>query len=260
MPELPDLEVYATNLTHQLAGCKVIGVQVVRPKRVHASEEELSKALVGSKIKRFQRAGKQMRILFDNGQTLGVHLMLNGELQIVKGDESAKNVSLLLKLEDDSTLAITDRQAWVTVELNPADSDVPDALDKYFTLEYFTAEAMSKGKTPIKMLLVDQEVVQGIGNAYADEILWHAKVDPESPSGKVPEDQLGDVYRSVWTVLKAAVKSIAKNHPGLINGEPRDHMAVHNKERIHSPTGAEIKTKEVKGKKTYYTDEQKLWK
>jgi len=259
MPELPDLEVAAENLQKRLHGKRVSDVKVVRPKRVHATEQELRKALKGASIEKVRREGKELRIDFSSDNTLGIHLMLNGEMVISEKGEDAKYVTMELRLSDHSTLAITDRQAWVTVELNPESSPVPDALGKDFTLNHFLAQTHRKPSLPIKMLLVDQDVVQGIGNAYSDEILWHARVDPESKVKDLPEDVRKKIYHAISKVLKQAIKDMKKAHPGMINGEPREHLAVHNNGAEKSPTGKPILTKDVKGKKSYYTKEQKLY-
>ena len=211
MPELPDLEVQAANLHKRLHGKNVQDVKVLRPKRVHADEQELRKALKGAYIEKVRREGKELRLDFSNGNTLGIHLMLNGEMVMVKKGDEAKYVTMELELEDGSFLAITDRQAWVTVELNPQSSSVPDALGKDFTLDYFLAQTHRKPSLPIKMLLIDQDVVQGIGNAYGDEILWHARVDPESRVRDIPEDVRKNIYHEITRVLKQAIKDIFTN-------------------------------------------------
>jgi formamidopyrimidine-DNA glycosylase len=256
MPELPDLEVHTKNLTKLCKGCKVAKVIVQRPKRVHPSEEALNKALDGATLTRFERSGKQMRVLFSNGKVLGVHMMLNGEIHVCSKDEEAKFVSCLISFTDGKSVAFTDRQTWITVNLDPGESSVPDALGSDFDLDYFIGKLKAKAKTPIKILLIDQDVVQGIGNAYADEILWQARVDPASLCKDLPPPVVKTVYGEIGKTLKRAINDIEKNHPDLSFGEPREHLAVHNNGKDRSPTGRPILTKEVKGKKTYYTEEQ----
>jgi formamidopyrimidine-DNA glycosylase len=234
-------------------------VVVQRPKRVQPGEEALNKALDGATLNQFKRAGKQMRVLFSNGQVLGVHLMLNGEIRVCAKDEEAKYVSCTISFTDGKSVAFTDKQTWITVTLHPEESSVPDALSPDFTLDYFEGRVKAKAKTPVKILLIDQEVVQGIGNAYADEILWHAKVDPASLCKDLPPKVVGTIFREIPKTLKKAITDIENNHPDLSFGEARDHMAVHNNGKDKSPTGKPIQTKEVKGKNTYYTEEQVMY-
>jgi formamidopyrimidine-DNA glycosylase len=259
MPELPDLEVQARNLTTALRNKVVEGFDAVRPKRIHPSVPAIAKALVGSKLRNVERAGKELRLQFSNDQSLGVHLMLRGALVPCNAGETAKYSSATMSFTDGSSLAFTDRQAWITVQLAPETSSVPDALDPEFSLTYFEEQISRSAHTAVKMLLIDQGVVRGIGNAYSDEILWHARIDPESRCGALPSEAKKRLHDLIPDVLKKAVVDISKRHPGLTNGEPRDHLAVHDPDKELSPTGEKILTKEVKGKKSYYTDEQRLY-
>jgi formamidopyrimidine-DNA glycosylase len=107
---------------------------------------------------------------------------------------------------------------------------------------------------------MDQKVIRGIGNAYADEILWHALISPLSVCNKIPEDKIKTLAKSIKTVLHDAIKKILKSHPDIIKGEVRDFLVIHNSSKKKSPTGAEIKQTTIGGRKTYYTDEQELYK
>lgn len=106
--------------------------------------------------------------------------------------------------------------------------------------------------------MLDQKIMRGVGNAYADEILWHARISPFSISSKIPEAKLKNLAQSIKTVLENAEKSILKSNPDIINGEVRDFMDIHNSKKKHSPTGAAIIVNEA-SRKTYYTNEQELF-
>lgn len=79
-----------------------------------------------------------------------------------------------------------------------------------------------KTRTNIKNLLLDQKVIRGIGNAYADEILWHARISPLSVCNKIPDEKIKAIAKSIKTVLHKAIKHICKSHPQIISGEVRD--------------------------------------
>jgi formamidopyrimidine-DNA glycosylase len=115
-------------------------------------------------------------------------------------------------------------------------------------------------KAAIKNVLLDQHVIRGIGNAYADEILWDARISPFSNSNKIPAAKVKALAKSIHKVLQNAEKQIRKTHPDIISGEIRDFLLIHNSNKSHSPTGAVIHNKTVGGRKTYYTDEQELYK
>ena len=133
---------------------------------------------------------------------------------------------------------------------------LPDALDlKTGYLE----QKFAKTKTPVKTVLMDQKVVRGIGNAYADEILWHARLSPFSPSNKIPDDKVKELAKSIKEVLEDAEKQILKANPDIISGEVRDFMIVHQPRKKETPNGVPINQKELSSRKTYYTDEQELF-
>ncbi len=108
----------------------------------------------------------------------------------------------------------------------------------------------------IKAFLMDQHIIRGIGNAYADEILWAAGLAPTSHSDKIPTDRIAILNDAIKSVLVDAEKQIKKADPHLISGEIRDFLKVHNSKNTHSPTGGKINVIQLNSRKTYYTDEQ----
>ena len=107
---------------------------------------------------------------------------------------------------------------------------------------------------------MDQKIIRGIGNAYADEILWHAGISPFSVSNKIPDVAIKKLAKSIKVVFSKAEKMILKTDPEIIGGEVRDFLDIHNADKTHSPTGARIQKDDSSGRKTYYTSEQTLWK
>lgn len=255
MPELPDLEVHSANLQKKLKDEVVERITVLRPKRVHASEEKLNSAFKGEKVKSVEREGKEMWLRIGD-HTLGIHLMLNGELILCEGDEAARYVTAEISFKSGKRLAITDRQAWITVRLDPEPETVPDALAKEFTAEYLQDQLQRHKSKAVKTVLMDQDVVRGLGNAYTDEVLWTSRIHPASPAGKLSPEKVQELYKTIGEVLHESIKAIRKAHPGLTSGEPREHMSVHNPDREKSPTGAKIETTEIGGRKSYFTEEQ----
>lgn len=107
---------------------------------------------------------------------------------------------------------------------------------------------------------MDQHVIRGIGNAYADEILWQAKISPLSIAQKIPPGKIKTLAAAIKKVLKNAEKKILKSHPYIIGGEIRDFLVVHQPKKTHTPGGAKINRATVNSRKTYYTNEQELYK
>lgn len=257
MPELPDLQAFSHNLTKRLKGKKLKEIVVTESKKLNVSEKELKESLEGHELEKIVRAGKELHVLFKGGRSLGLHLMLHGGLWLYKeGDKEPQFRIITLKFDDGTNLSLTDFQKAATPTLDPKESDVPDALD--VTAEYLSAK-LAKTKTPVKTVLMDQKVLRGIGNAYADEILWDAKISPFSASNKIPAGVVKKLAESIRSVLAHAEKEILKANPDIISGEVRDFLIVHQPRKKTTPQGKIIHQKEVSSRKTYYTDEQELF-
>ncbi len=260
MPELPDLEVFKTNIFNRLTSKQLVGVCVWNHQKVNVPQGIVEGGLVGRSLAKIDRVGKELIFDFGESQTVSAHLMLNGEVSIV--EERAvdgirfKIFSFRFGAE---TLVFSDKGGLCTIKYLPKPSKVPDAFDDAFTLDYFLATAKKKALTNIKAFLIDQSIVKGIGNAYADEILWEARVSPSSLVGKIPNEILEKLYRSIGTVLHAAVESIQRLAPAIISGEERSFLKVHTKLRKETETGFPIQVARVVSKITYFTEEQILY-
>ena len=251
MPELPDLQVFSRNLIKALKGKKIDKI-VCRSKRLNVPVKDLQDALEGAKLTKVVRAGKELHFSFDNKHVLGLHLMLHGQLTLSKEEES-KSLIIALKFEDDRILSLTDFDGLAAPTLDPKANNIPDALE--VTAGYL-GEKLSKTRTPVKNVLMDQKVVRGIGNAYADEILWDARLSPFSASNKIPAEKVKQLTASIKKVLEDAEKQILKARPEIISGEYHDFMEVLNARKKKTSTGVEILQKPIASRKTYYTEEQ----
>src|SRR5688500_7422 len=258
MPELPDLQVFSKNLTKTFVGKTVKKVSVPNDKKLNVSVRKLKKSLEDQKLTTVQRVGKELHFQFHNGEVLGLHLMLRGKLYAFEKKNTQKYTIIELLFTDDSGLALTDFQGQATPTLNPKDRDAPDALSDKVNLSFLKAQ-LAKSKAAVKNLLLDQHVIRGIGNAYADEILWDAGISPLSVSNKIPVEKVKDLAKAIKKVLKDAEKQILKSHPDIITGEVRDFLKIHNAKKKESPTGASSQQKMVNSRKTYFTDEQEMF-
>lgn len=255
MPELPDLEVFAHNLDKQLTG-KTLKWLNVNSRKAKVSADEMQQALHGHKLKKVYRSGKEL--YFDFGKhTLALHLMLHGQLHLFKTHNENKYTVLDMNFEDGEGLALTDFQGAATPTLDPPETDVPDALDKTVNAKWFM-EKLSKKRSAIKTILLDQKFIRGIGNAYADEILYDAGISPFSVANKIPEEKVKDLAKSVHSVLTEAQKQIIKAKPDIISGEFRDFLLVHHTRKKETPKGEKILVKDG-SRKTYYTEAQELF-
>jgi formamidopyrimidine-DNA glycosylase len=257
MPELPDIEVFSRNLKKMYGGKKLSKIKVLNNKNIKDSQKLLSKALEGQKLKDVYRSGKEMRFEFSNGKILGLHLMLTGDLIPFEGKNDRKSTKVEFLFDDGKNLALTDRFKNAFVKLDPQDKEGMDALDSKLNYSYLK-KALNR-KAAIKNVLLDQDVIRGIGNGYSDEILWQTRISPFSKSNAIPDEKIKELAKNIKKVLKSATEKIYKNNPDLIHGEVRDYMDVHTKKKDKTPTGAKIKVESRGMLKTYYTDEQKLY-
>ncbi|WP_447979628.1 hypothetical protein [Candidatus Nitrospira bockiana] len=106
---------------------------------------------------------------------------------------------------------------------------------------------------------MDQAIIRGIGNAYADEILWHARISPKSAVGRIPDRLVEELLRSIRRVLTEAIEEIKRKSPDSISGEVRGFLRVHNPRRSVSPTGYQIMKENMGSRITYFTEEQVLY-
>lgn len=258
MPELPDLQVFSRNLSKMLKGKKVVKVNAPVTSKLNVPLAKLRKTIEGSSLTNVYREGKELHIAFSNKNILALHLMLHGNMHAGIANDDARFKILELIFKDNTTLALTDWQKAATPTLNPEKKEAPDALSKTITAK-FLKTALDR-KTTVKNILLDQKTLRGIGNAYADEILWDARIHPFSVANKIPDDAIKQLARSIKQVLTKAEKQILKADPKRIAGELRDFMNVHNSKKKTSPTGKTIKSATVGGRKTYFTDEQVEYK
>jgi formamidopyrimidine-DNA glycosylase len=256
MPELPDLNVFAKNLDKNFAGKKVEKIEVENKSKLKVAVSQLKKEIEGSKLKQVYREGKELHFEFSNGNILGMHLMLKGALHL---EGNQKNTIIEIHFSGDDVLAFTDFQGMANITLNPVVKDSPDALSDEVNYKFLT-EKLAKKRTNIKTFIMDQNIIRGIGNAYADEILWESKIHPESVCNKIPDDKIKVLAKDIKSVLKDAEKQILKINPDMISGEERSFLKIHNSKKKESPTGAKIHNKMLNSRITYYTDEQELYK
>lgn len=258
MPELPDLEVFAANLERRFKNKKLARLDVVVDKKLNVSTKEVKEKLTGQTVKAVKREGKTLQLHFSNDNVLGLHLMLHGRLQDVTETTDLKHAIIVLLFEGGNAFALTDFQKAATPTLNPQQSTIPDALSDQIT-ENYLQEKLAKKKTPIKTVLMDQHTIRGIGNTYADEILWEARISPMSTSKAIPVTKVRELHQVIRKLLKQEIAHIRKMLPNELGGEIKDFLKIHGPRIVASPTGKKIMVNEVGGRKTYYTEEQELF-
>ncbi|HUT25848.1 MAG TPA: DNA-formamidopyrimidine glycosylase family protein [Sumerlaeia bacterium] len=256
MPELPDLQVFTRNLHARLAGRVVKGVKAWRARRRNFTNRQAAEALGGRTLNSIRREGKEALFAFDNGRRLSMHLMLSGRFDLVGDPASVEFARLGIEFDGGEWLVVSDPDGWATFRLDSKPPTAPDALADEFTADYLRASLRRSSCVAVKAFLVDQRILRGIGNAYADEILWASRIAPQSLCDRLPEEKAVELHAAIRTVLTDAIAQIERLAPEAVNGERRDFLKVHHPDRTHSPTGFPIRCETIGLKKTYYSDEQ----
>jgi formamidopyrimidine-DNA glycosylase len=235
MPELPDLEVIKEYLQSVLPGQVIEAAEVLRPLVVrNLVDDGFAPAVEGTEITDVSRRGKFLLLELDSGHTLVVNPMFAGRLQYCPPEQRrAAKTFLALHLSGGKELRYVDPKSMGKVYLTPDENLVPrfggqgpDALDPEFTLDVFR-ERLRPRRGEIKGLLTNQAVLAGIGNAYADEILFEARLYPFRKRPTLSPDEIETLHRSIGSVLSQAVVVLRERMGDDIDIKIRDFLQVH---------------------------------
>lgn len=239
MPEIPELEAMKATLNRRVAGRAVRSAQVRIPVVVRRPPaEEFVRVLTGNRFQEAQRQGKYLLLLLESKHALAVHLMLTGRLQLATpGMTPPRRTSWLMAFEDGTELRCFGERADARVylvgegerSLIPRfDQMGPDALDPALTFEVFR-QRIRRYPGQIKRTLVNEAFIAGVGNAYADEVLFEAGVYPFARTRELSAAQLRAVYDAMGRVYKWAIPIVAERMGETIDEKIRDFLKVHRK-------------------------------
>jgi len=238
MPELPEVETIKTDLSKLILGKKIIRVNIYNPKVIRQPQPAVfKKSLEGLKIKRILRRGKLLILELSNGKFLTVHLKMTGQLVVPGGGKSSR---LGFVLAGGMLLDFNDQRLFG--ELRLVDDwqklkFVRQLGPEPFDLTYPEFRAMIlKRKTKIKPLLLDQSFICGIGNIYAAEILFHARINPHRPAQSLTEKERVTLYQKMRQVLKRAIKQGGSSVDDYVrvSGKNGDYARFH---RVYGRAG-----------------------
>jgi formamidopyrimidine-DNA glycosylase len=228
MPEWPELRVMQERIAAALVGKKVVAVRVGDPVVLRALKP-VDELLVGRTLRSVTHHGKFLVFAFD-GLDMTVNPMLAGVflLQPV-GAKATKDTRMRLEFEGGTELRYRDDvrmgKVYVGIEA-PGLSDIgPDAGTLSWSEASFSERAKAK-RSEVRNLLQDQTFVSGIGNAYADEILWDAKLHPKRRVGSLTADEMHRFYVSLRSVVATGLAEVETAMPPQLGEKPRAHMQV----------------------------------
>jgi len=234
---MPDLQVIAEFLDGELTGSVVEAADVRKPIVVRdLTRRGFSSHLAGKRVRGVSRRGKFLLFALASGDWLVVKPMLSGRLRyLAPGARPHGKPFVVLRFADGACLQYTDRDKMGKVYLADRLDAVPtfadqgrEALDPEFTREDFAA-LLSRRRGEIKGLLVNQTLIAGIGNAYADEILFSAKVYPFRKAPSLSREEIGRIHEAIRSVLREALEILRARVGADIHLEIRDFLQVHGR-------------------------------
>lgn len=245
MPELPEIETVKLQLQKVLVGQRLVGVS-----------DEKYKSVRYKSVKGIRRMGKVLLITFGKDLDLGFHFKMTGQLVYDEKPQSSNPKSqkriagghpsedFIAKLPNKHTRAIfeftkgklffNDMRKFGWIKINPKFTETLGPEPFSLTVKQFSS-LVKKVKKPIKLAIMDQTIIAGVGNIYANDALWEARIDPRVPSNKVTSDKAGLLLKKIKLVLREGIKYGGASVSDYVNSEGlggtyQDHMRVYKKE------------------------------
>jgi len=215
MPELPEVETIRRFIAPALTARTVVGAEVLRARtaRRNTDPRDVQSRLVSRRVEGVDRHGKFMIISLDDGMTLILHLGMSGRLMIVdRGEPLEPHTNFRATIDSGVDLRFVDPRTFGFVgvfdreELRGWGPDIagPDALEP--PSSSYLRDRLARRRAPIKALLLDQRIVAGLGNIYADEILYGSGIHPARPGGSVTDRECARLIVQMVDVLEAALQ------------------------------------------------------
>lgn len=263
MPELPEMETYRTLLTEKIVGKTITQVEVNREKSVNTTPEFFIKNVTGSRVQTISRRAKHLLFHLDNDYVLLLHLMLGGWMYWgTPTKRPSRTFQIILDFGSHQLYFIGLRLGYLyllpSVEVEERLASLgPEPLSPAFTKQVLV-ERLERKKGKLKMKLVDQSWISGIGNCYSDEICFHAGLLPDKPVQSLTDNQIAQLSRSIPAVLQEAIRwGGYMEHPlfqedGLTGGY-NDQCKVYD--RAGDPClrcGHVIQKAEISSRKTFF--------
>jgi formamidopyrimidine-DNA glycosylase len=264
MPELPEVETIVRGLRGPLVGRQFTGVRVGWANLIaRPAVEEFKYRLVGQRILNVKRRGKYLIFALSGGQSLIVHLRMTGRLLIKnRGDELDKHDHLILELDDGRELRFNEMRKLGRAYLVDDEDEVvgglgPEPLDDDFAPADFAA-LLSGRRGMIKPLLLNQRFMAGVGNIYADEALFSARIHPERRADTLTAEEIERLYRAIRQVLAQGIQNRGTTFSDYLDaegreGENQEYLEVFRRAGQPCPRcGTPIKRTVVGGRGTYF--------
>lgn len=281
MPELPEVETVKRGLFKLIINRKFASVESNNDKSFPNQPNDVNQFLIGAKVINVRRRAKILMIDLSTNYSLVIHLKMTGQLVYVDktsrfgaGHPSDslinslpdKSTRVTFTFSDNSNLYFNDQRKFGWVKLIPTleipNIDFmkrvgPEPLEDNFTAQEFAERFKRRSKTGIKAALLDQSVIAGVGNIYADESLWGAKIHPSTTVGLLSQNDFSRLYKEVRAVMNLSIEKGGSTNRNYVNAEGKkgsymDFARVFRREGLSCPRcGAEIIKIRVAGRGTH---------
>ncbi len=239
MPEVPDLEAIRAFFNARIVGEVVEKVDVLVPVVIRVPRDDFVRLLTGDRFGEVHRHGKFLLFPLASGRVLVINAMLTGRFAYVEPSvRRPARTCFSLSLANGRELRYADQRYMGRVYLVPQEEIEsipqfaemgPDVLSAELSEALFR-ERIRRYTGQVKSILVNHKFIAGIGNAYADEILWEARIHPYRKRTQLSDDEVGALYRATRSVLAWAGPVVAaKLSESLDYKEWRDHLRVHRR-------------------------------
>lgn len=228
MPELPEVETLKCYLDQNIINKKIIGLKLTRGNLRYELPKNLENSVQYATIERIWRRSKYLIISLDNGNAAVIHLGMTGRFTIRKaGYRLAMHDHLIFYLDDENMLVFNDSRRfgmiYVFDEQNLLQQKIfahlgPEPFSLDYNADYLMAKFKNR-KTPVKNALMDSKIVVGIGNIYASESLFLAKIHPAKPAGALSLKELDSIVSASKQVLSDAIAAGGTTLRDFVNGD-----------------------------------------
>ena len=210
MPELPEVETIRSQLAPRLEGRTFAVVDILDSRLTRPLDpREVAAELQGERVVAVERRGKYLVVRLEGGAALLVHLRMTGSF----GFEPTSHERAVVELEDGSRLVYRDVRrfgTWLVVAGDELERYItgkngPEPLGPRFTTSWLAGQ-LARRRAPLKAVLLDQRVVAGLGNIYADEALWRARLSPLRPANSLDAEDARRLHRAIRTALRLGIE------------------------------------------------------
>lgn len=229
MPEMPEVETIRRTLAKNILGKRIEHIDILLPRLIKFPEPDLyMQRLTGQKIVKMRREGKYLGMQMENGIMAIFHLRMTGRLCYFKdGQQEDKYAKIIFYLDNGARLIYSDMRTFGTLyAINDKEREKikglyelgREPLAKDFTTEYLLAK-LKKSSGKIKMFLLNQKNIAGLGNIYTDEALFLAGINPEQICSAISKEKAEKLHNSINQVISAGINDGGTTFRDYVNGE-----------------------------------------